>query len=111
LVIVTVMLVEQVRTSGAHWKGFTVTVKLQFVLLPQASLAVQVTVVVPSGKVEPLGGVQVTVTGGQVLVAELVKKTTAEFEHMAAVRVILLEQVRRIEPGLGPLVPSPMVPG
>ena len=36
----------------------TVTVKLQTAVLPEASLAVQVTVVVPHGKVLPEGGTQ-----------------------------------------------------
>src|SRR4051812_14825268 len=83
LLAVVVMLVEQVRTSGAQTAGLTVTVKLQFVQVPQASQAVQVTVVVPSGKVLPLGGLQLTVTGppGQPPEAELVKKTTAELEQ------------------------------
>ena len=39
-------------------------VKLQLVLWPQPSLAVQVTVVVPIPNVLPLGGVQVTDAGG-----------------------------------------------
>ena len=58
------------KYSGAG--GSTVTVKLQVAVWPQASLAVQVTVVVPTGKVLPLGGLQVTVTGGQPPLAELV---------------------------------------
>ena len=40
------------------------TVKLQFVLAPQVSLAVLVTVVVPMGKVLPLGGKALTKGGG-----------------------------------------------
>jgi len=36
--------------------GLTVTVKLQLVALPQVSLTVLYTVVVPMGKVLPLGG-------------------------------------------------------
>jgi hypothetical protein len=39
-------------------------VKLQFVELPQESLAVAITVVVPTGKVLPLGGLAVTNGGG-----------------------------------------------
>jgi hypothetical protein len=39
--------------------------------LPQPSLAVQVTVVVPLGNVLPLGGLQLTVVVGQPPVAEL----------------------------------------
>jgi hypothetical protein len=40
--------------------GYTVTVKLHVSLLPQLSLAVAVTVVVPTGKVLPLGGLATT---------------------------------------------------
>src|SRR5581483_10744647 len=42
----------------------TVTLKLQVERLPAASTAAQVTVVTPSGKAEPDGGAQVTVTPG-----------------------------------------------
>ena len=38
--------------------------KEQLVALPQPSLAVQVMVVLPTGKVLPLGGLQTTVGGG-----------------------------------------------
>jgi hypothetical protein len=41
-----------------------VTVKLQLVELPQVSLAVANTVVVPIGNVLPLGGLATTVGGG-----------------------------------------------
>ena len=69
----TVMLVEQARVIGGLPGGLIVTVKLQFVLPPQLSLAMHVTVVVPTGKVLPLGGLQFTVGGGlQPPVAELV---------------------------------------
>jgi hypothetical protein len=47
----------------------TVTVNEQVALLPDASVAVQVTVVVPNGNVEPGGGVQTVVTPGQLSVA------------------------------------------
>ena len=53
---------EQVNTTAGH--GLTVTVKLQLVIWPQLLLAVQVTVVVPTGKVLPLGGVQNSDGGG-----------------------------------------------
>ena len=36
----------------------TVTVKVQLAVLPDSSLAMQVTGVVPTGKVEPEGGLQ-----------------------------------------------------
>jgi hypothetical protein len=45
--------------------------KLQFVKPPQVSLALQVTVVVPTGNVLPLGGLHTTVGGLQPPVAEL----------------------------------------
>jgi hypothetical protein len=40
----------------------TVTVKLQFAVLPDGSVAVQLTVVGPSGKLLPEGGLQLGVT-------------------------------------------------
>ena len=43
----------------------SVTLKLQVERFSDASAAVQVTVVVPTGKVEPEGGVQATVTPGR----------------------------------------------
>ena len=61
LVAVTVRFDEQLMAS----RGYTVTVKLQLLLLPQVSLAVAVTVVVPMGKVLPLGGLATTVGGVQ----------------------------------------------
>src|SRR5438874_11355244 len=62
------MLVGQV-TVGA-WLSLPVTVKVQSAeLFPLASVAWQVTVVVPFGKVEPLGGVQVVVEPTQLSLA------------------------------------------
>jgi len=40
----------------------TVTSKLQVAVVPDASVAVQVTVVVPAGKTAPAGGMQTTTT-------------------------------------------------
>src|ERR1051325_5788195 len=50
-------------------KSFTVTVKVQTLVLPLASVTVLVTVVTPTGKVLPLGGVLTTVTTPQLSVA------------------------------------------
>jgi len=61
LAVVTVMLVEQVTTSGGHTGGLTVTVKLQLVTTTPQLKALHVTVVVPIGKKLPLGGLQETV--------------------------------------------------
>jgi hypothetical protein len=54
-----------------------VTVKLQEAVLPEVSVAVQVTVVVPCGKVDPDGGLQTTVATPQLSVATGAKVTTA----------------------------------
>ena len=51
----TVILDEQVRTIGGR---VTVTVKPQFVTFPHVSVAVQLTGVMPMGKMLPLGGLQ-----------------------------------------------------
>jgi hypothetical protein len=45
--------------------SLTVTVKLQFAVLPAPSLAVQLTAVIPFGKVDPDGGLQEAVEPGQ----------------------------------------------
>src|SRR5213592_5092808 len=83
------MLVGQV-TVGA-WLSFTVTVKVQSAeLFPLASLAGQVTVVVPFGKVEPLGGVQVVVEPGQLSLAVVVKLWGADSQLPGAVVVVML---------------------
>jgi hypothetical protein len=50
-------------------KSMTVTVKAQTVVFPVASLAVQFTVVTPTGKMEPLGGVQTTLAAWQLSTA------------------------------------------
>src|SRR5579871_4064077 len=51
--------------------------KLQEAVLPAASVAVQVTCVVPAGKVEPDGGSQLIVTPGQLSVADAANVTVA----------------------------------
>ena len=72
----------------------TITVKEQLVEFPHPSTAAQVTVVVPSGKVLPLGGVQNTLRGAQPPEALLLKKTVAlVLEQLVVVTVRLLEQL------------------
>jgi hypothetical protein len=67
----TVAFAGTVRTGGAV--SLTVTVNEAEPVLLCASVAVQVTVVVPSGNVEPLAGAQVTATTPSMLsVAEAV---------------------------------------
>jgi len=56
----------------------TLTVKLQLAMLPAASVAVHVTVVVPAGNVEPDGGLHtVVITPGQLSVTVGAGKVTA----------------------------------
>jgi hypothetical protein len=50
-------------------QGITLTVKVQVAVFAEASVAVQVTVVVPTGKVEPLAGTHAAVTPGQLSLA------------------------------------------
>jgi len=66
--------------SESSWRqtSNTVTEKLQVAVLLDASVAVQVTVVVPFAKHEPDGGVQATVTPGQLSDAVVVKAVTAQ---------------------------------
>jgi hypothetical protein len=47
------------------WVSFTLFVKLHVAVLPEASVPVQVVVVVPTGKNEPEGGRQLVVKPGQ----------------------------------------------
>ena len=65
--VLTVRFAGQVMAGS--WVSLTVTVKEQVALLLAVSVAVQVTVVTPLAKLEPLGGVQATVTPGQLSVA------------------------------------------
>src|SRR5262252_2325524 len=58
--------------------SLTVTVKLQLEWLPAASVAVELTVVVPNAKTEPDGGVLTTTGIEQLSVAVTVKFTVAE---------------------------------
>jgi hypothetical protein len=58
-------------------------------VLPEASVAVQVTVVQPIGKQLPDGGLQTTVTPGQSSLAVAVKFTTAQVSLMLAVIAVL----------------------
>jgi hypothetical protein len=54
----------------------TVTEKLQVAVLPETSVEVQVTVLVPTAKQDPDGGVHAAVTAGQLSLATGVEKVT-----------------------------------
>ena len=66
----------------------TVTVKLHVAVLPDVSVAVTITVVVPFGKFVPDGGAAATVTPGQLSYAFTLKVTTAEHSPVVAGTVI-----------------------
>ena len=68
----------------------TVTSKLQALLLPCASLAVQVTVVVPTAKAVPLAGLQLAVVPGQLSIGVGVAKVTTELHWPASAFCVML---------------------
>jgi hypothetical protein len=90
LVAATVILLEQTTFIGGL---VTITWNEQLLVCPHVSLAVTNTVLVPIGKVLPLGGVAMTLGVLQPPVALTLKKTTAPFEQVAVV-VMLVEHVR-----------------
>ena len=67
----------------------TVTVKLQFAVWLEVSVAVQVTVVTPFGNAEPDGGLQPTVTPGQLSLALGVAYVTTVEHNPGAVLVTI----------------------
>mgnify|MGYP007001774709 CR=1 FL=1 len=89
----TVLLAGCVVITG-NWPSFTVTVNVHVEVLPHASVAVEVTVVVPIGNAEPDAGELTIVTAPpQLSVAVGVKFTTAEQEPTGVVTVIFAGQV------------------
>ena len=71
------MLPGQIGTGGSL--SLTMTWKLQLALFPEVSVAVQSTVVLPLGKIDPEAGEQTTVELPWVSVAVTINETT--FEH------------------------------
>ena len=61
------MFAGQIATGG--WASRTVTLKLQTLLRPAASVARHMTTVEPTGNAEPLGGRHATVAPGQLSLA------------------------------------------
>ena len=79
---------------AAGYLQFTVTVKEQFAVFPDVSVARHATAVLPLGKVEPDGGVHETLPTPQLSVAlGSGKLTTAVQLGLEAVAVMLLGQV------------------
>ena len=75
----------------------TPTVKLHEAVLPDISVAVQVTVVAPIAKQEPLGGLQTTLTPGQLSEPVAVKVATVQLEFTLAVTTVwLVGQVTKV---------------
>jgi len=81
--------VDDTRLPGqvinGFWSSVTVTVKLQLDWLPLASVAVLVTVVVPTGKLLPLGGLLTKFVTPQLSVALAVKVTLLRLHRPASV--------------------------
>src|SRR5437016_2198390 len=73
--------------------SMTVTVNVQVIVLPTASVAVEVTVVVPYGKLLPEPGLEINVTPGQLSVAVTVKVTLLEHAPPAVLTVIFAGHV------------------
>lgn len=75
--------------SSCRHRLNTLTEKLQVAVLLDASVAVQVTVVLPIGKQVPDAGLQTTVTPGQLSLAVVVKVTTTHGSLSVAVLTLL----------------------
>ena len=89
---VNTRLLEQVSTG--FWLSVTVTVKVQLVVWPLASVAVLVTVVVPTGKVLPLAMLLTRLVTLQLSVPLTKKITLLRLQRPgSAVNTRLLEQV------------------
>src|SRR5687768_12924139 len=81
----------QLRTGT--WSSFTVTVNVQPEVLPAASCAIAVTVVIPTPKKLPDAGLYVTVAPGQLSLTPALKFTTAPHIPGSLVTNILAGQV------------------
>ena len=88
----TVLLVGAVVITG-NWPSLTVTVNVQVDVLPEASVAVDVTVVVPRLKTLPEAGVLTTVVPGQLSVAVTVNGTVAVQDPIGVDTVMFAGQV------------------
>jgi len=76
------------ETDGAS-PSTTVTTTGQEMALPAASLAVEVTVVTPAGKLDPDAGVDSTVTGGEQLSEAVVVKATGALHAPGEVETVI----------------------
>ena len=89
IVLISTVLLQPAESSW-NLPLKTETVKLQVAVLPEASVAVQVTVVTPMGKQLPEGGLQTTTTPGQLSLAVVVKLATAQGSVMVGVTAVTL---------------------
>ena len=88
--VLTSTVLRQPAESSCSLALKTVMVKLQVAVLPEASVAVQVTVVTPTGKQLPEAGLQTTTTPGQLSLAVVVKLTTTQGSVMLVVTAVAL---------------------
>ena len=92
-VVLAVAVTLEGHTTLGACVSFTVTVKLLVAVLPDASVAVYTTVVVPTGKVLPDAGNELMVANGQLsVVVAAVQLTTAE-QLFASVPVVIFDGV------------------
>src|SRR5436309_13837517 len=92
-----VMVDDHMREIHVNVLRVRVTVKLQLVLVPQESLAVQVTVVVPTGNVLPLGGLQLTDGGGlHPQIARALSRASVQLWPVAGVVTLNLQSRQRV---------------
>jgi len=90
VIVLNKTVLAQPAESSCNLALNTLTVKLQVAVLPEASVAVQVTVVTPTGKQLPEGGLQTTTTPGQLSLAVVVKLTTTQGSLTLAVTAVTL---------------------
>src|SRR5688572_8014425 len=81
------------QLRAGTWSSFTVTVNVQLEVLPAASCAIAVTVVIPTPKKLPDAGLYVTVAPGQLSLTPALKFTTAPHIPGSLVTNILAGQV------------------
>ena len=81
---------SMLRSGGVP--GSTATLKVQVFVLPATSVAVTVTVFVPSAKAEPDGGFATALESAQLSLPDTTKVTTAE-QPLVAVTVMFDEQI------------------
>src|SRR5437879_4815424 len=93
LQVCTRLLHVPVRSGQEHAAAVAVTLNVQEFVLPELSVTVQTTGVVPSGKSEPLAGTQLVEATPQLSVTVTLKSTTDSVTPAATLEMMLPGQV------------------